>query len=125
VSFGTMAGKIADRARVRRLRVGRRRRRRLRIFDAQYVAENVYFGDEIGTDQRRVMLGKAGVDLANAYDAVDDEITAKNGEIRDVRTGLVAHVPAVGRWRPWWRPTKRSGVCLSLSPSPLLRRLAM
>ena len=30
-----------------------------------------------------------------------------------------------GRWRPWWRPTKRSGVCLSLSPSPLLRRLAM
>jgi wobble nucleotide-excising tRNase len=71
---------------------------RLRIFDAQYVAENVYFGDEIGTDQRRnlcrVMLGKAGVDFANAYDAVDDEITAKNGEIRDVRTGLVAHVPA-------------------------------
>lgn len=45
----------------------------LRIFDAQYVAENVYFGDEIGTDQRRnlcrVMLGKAGVDLANTYDA--------------------------------------------------------
>jgi wobble nucleotide-excising tRNase len=71
---------------------------RLRIFDAQYVAQNVYFGDEIGTDQRRnlcrVMLGKAGVDLANAYDAVDDEITAKNGEIRDVRTGLIAHVPA-------------------------------
>ena len=70
---------------------------RLRIFDAQYVAENVYFGDEIGTDQRRnlcrVMLGKAGVDLANAYDDADDEITAKNGEIRDVRTGLVAHVP--------------------------------
>ena len=30
-----------------------------------------------------------------------------------------------GRWRPWWRPTMRSGVCLSLSPSPLLRRLAM
>jgi wobble nucleotide-excising tRNase len=71
---------------------------RLRIFDAQYVAENVYFGDEIGTDQRRnlcrVMLGKDGVDLANAYDAVDDEITSKNNEIRDVRNVLVAHVPA-------------------------------
>jgi wobble nucleotide-excising tRNase len=69
---------------------------RLRIFDAQYVAENVYFGDEIGTEQRRnlcrVMLGKAGVDLANAYDSADDEITAKNGEIRDVRNGLTAHV---------------------------------
>lgn len=71
---------------------------RLRIFDAQYIAENVYFGDEIGTDQRRnlcrVMLGKAGVDLANFYDAVDSEITAKNNEIRDVRNLLVAHVPA-------------------------------
>jgi wobble nucleotide-excising tRNase len=68
----------------------------LRIFDAQYVAENVYFGDEIGTEQRRnlcrVMLGKAGVNLANAYDNADDEITAKNGEIRDVRNGLTAHV---------------------------------
>ena len=30
-----------------------------------------------------------------------------------------------GRWRRWWRPTKRSGVWLSLSPSPLLRRLAV
>lgn len=71
---------------------------RLRIFDAQYIAENVYFGDEIGTDQRRnlcrVMLGKAGVDLANTYDTVDGEITAKNNEIRDVRNVLVAHVPA-------------------------------
>lgn len=71
---------------------------RLRIFDAQYVAENVYFGDEIGTDQRRnlcrVMLGKAGVDLANAYDAADAEITAKNNDIRTARAALTVHVPA-------------------------------
>jgi wobble nucleotide-excising tRNase len=42
----------------------------------------------------RVMLGKAGVDLANAYDAADDEITEKNNEIRAARNALTAHVPA-------------------------------
>jgi wobble nucleotide-excising tRNase len=71
---------------------------RLRIFDAQYIAENVYFGDEIGTDQRRnlcrVMLGKDGVDLANAYDEADEAITDKNNEIKDVRKTLTAHVLA-------------------------------
>jgi hypothetical protein len=48
---------------------------KLRIFDAQYVAENVYFGDSIGTDQRRnlcrVMLGRDGGVLAKAYDDAD------------------------------------------------------
>ena len=44
---------------------------RIRIFDAQYIADNIYSGDAIGTDQRRnlcrVMLGQAGVDLARKY----------------------------------------------------------
>src|SRR5207248_5426021 len=70
---------------------------KLRIFDAQYVAENVYFGDGIGTDQRRnlcrVMLGRDGVALAQAYDAADTAITIKNNEIKDVRKNLTAHVP--------------------------------
>ena len=69
---------------------------KLRIFDAQYVAENVYFGDGIGTDQRRnlcrVMLGRDGVVLAQAYDEADAAITLKNNEIRDVRKRLMAHV---------------------------------
>jgi wobble nucleotide-excising tRNase len=71
---------------------------RLRIFDAQYIAENVYFGDEVGTDQRRnlcrVIIGKPGVDLASAYHDVDGEITAKNTEIRDVRQSLTTHLAA-------------------------------
>jgi hypothetical protein len=70
----------------------------LRIFDAQYIAENVYFGEEVGTDQRRnlcrVIIGKPGVDLANAYHDVDGEITAKNTEIRDVRQSLTTHLAA-------------------------------
>ncbi|AWO87807.1 MULTISPECIES: AAA family ATPase [Bradyrhizobium] len=69
---------------------------KLRIFDAQYVAENVYFGDGIGTDQRRnlcrVMLGRDGVLLAEAYDKADTAITIKTHEIRDVRKHLTAHV---------------------------------
>jgi wobble nucleotide-excising tRNase len=69
---------------------------KLRIFDAQYVAENVYFGDSIGTDQRRnlcrVMLGRDGVVLAKAYDDADAAITARNSEIKDVRKTLTAHV---------------------------------
>jgi wobble nucleotide-excising tRNase len=69
---------------------------KLRIFDAQYVAENVYFGDGIGTDQRRnlcrVMLGRDGVLLAEAYDKADTAITIKNNEIRDVRKHLTSHL---------------------------------
>jgi hypothetical protein len=69
---------------------------KLPIFDAQYVAESVYFGDSIGTDQRRnlcrVMLGRDGVVLAKAYDDADAAITAKNNAIKDVRKQLTAHV---------------------------------
>jgi len=71
--------------------------KKLRTFDSQYVAENVYFGDSIGTDQRRnlcrVMLGRDGVVLAKAYDDADAAITAKNNEIKEVRKQLTAHVP--------------------------------
>jgi wobble nucleotide-excising tRNase len=72
--------------------------KKLRIFDSQYVAENVYFGDSIGTDQRRnlcrVMLGRDGVVLAKAYDDADAAITIKNNEIKEVRKQLTAHVAA-------------------------------
>jgi wobble nucleotide-excising tRNase len=72
--------------------------KKLRIFDSQYVAENVYFGDSIGTDQRRnlcrVMLGRDGVVLARAYDDADAAITIKNNEIKEVRKQLTAHVAA-------------------------------
>jgi wobble nucleotide-excising tRNase len=70
---------------------------RLRIFDAQYVADNIFFGDSIGTEQRRnlcnLILGQAGVELARRYHDLDAEIAAKNGEIREVRNVLTAYVP--------------------------------
>ncbi len=70
----------------------------LRIFDAQYVAENVYSGDAIGSDQRRnlcrTILGRQGVQLAQQYDAIDEQINAKNAAIREARRAVTAHVPA-------------------------------
>jgi wobble nucleotide-excising tRNase len=69
----------------------------IRIFDAQYVSDNIFSGDVIGTNQRRnlcrVILGANGVDLANKYYDVDNAITAKNAEIRDARRPLTQHVP--------------------------------
>lgn len=69
----------------------------LRIFDAQYVADNIYFGDAIGTNQRRnlcnLILGKDGVTLAAEYHDVDTAITEKNDEIREARRVLTTHVP--------------------------------
>jgi wobble nucleotide-excising tRNase len=70
---------------------------KLRIFDSQYVGENIFFGDSIGTEQRRnmcnVILGQAGVELARRYHALDGEIDAKNGEIREARNVLTTYVP--------------------------------
>src|ERR1700686_1204149 len=58
---------------------------RIRIFDAQYIADNIYSGDAIGTEQRRnlcrVVLGQNGVELARKYDECDAGINAKNAEI--------------------------------------------
>lgn len=71
---------------------------RIHIFDAQYVAENVYFGDAIGTEQRRnlcrLMLGEEGVKFRKAYDEADEAISAKNASLRALRQTLTAHVRA-------------------------------
>lgn len=66
-----------------------------RIFDAQYIAENVYSGDTIGSDQRRnlcrVILGQEGVTLANRYDEIDKEIGELNAAIRAARGIITSH----------------------------------
>src|SRR4051794_29137336 len=71
---------------------------RIHIFDAQYVADNVYFGDSIGTEQRRnlckLMLGEEGVAYREAYDGADGAIEAKNATLRELRQTLTAHVRA-------------------------------
>ncbi len=67
----------------------------LRIFDAQYISENVYSGDAIGSDQRRnlcrVILGQEGVALANRYDEIDKEIGELNAAIRAARGIIGSH----------------------------------
>jgi wobble nucleotide-excising tRNase len=95
---------------------------KLRIFDAQYVADNIYFGDAIGTEQRRnlcnLILGKDGVALANEYNELDGAINEKNTEIRQARRVLVSHVnqneieafialerQLIGQWRIALRST--------------------
>src|SRR5262249_16918190 len=44
---------------------------KLRIFDAQYVTDNIYVGDGIGAEQRRnlcrLMLGQEGIAYRKAY----------------------------------------------------------
>ena len=67
----------------------------LRIFDAHYIAENVYSGDAISVDQRRnlcrVILGRLGVTLANRYDEIDKEIGELNVTIRAARGIITSH----------------------------------
>ena len=67
----------------------------LRIFDAHYVAENIYSGDAISSDQRRnlcrVILGAQGVTLANRYDEIDKEIGELNATIRTARGIIASH----------------------------------
>jgi len=67
----------------------------IRIFDAQYVAENVYSGDAVSLDQRRnlcrIILGHDGVLLARRYDEIDEQIEALNKSIREVRTAIQTH----------------------------------
>lgn len=67
----------------------------LRIFDAHYIAENLYSGDAIGSDQRRnlcrVILGQQGVALAKRYDEIDKEIGELNAAIRAARGIITSH----------------------------------
>ena len=67
----------------------------LRIFDAHYVAENIYAGDVVGPDQRRnlcrVILGTEGVKLAKQYDEIEQRINTLNSSIREARGVLSSH----------------------------------
>jgi len=71
----------------------------LRIFDAHYIAENIYSGDVISSDQRRnlcrVILGQQGVTLANRYDEIDKEIGELNATIRVARGIITSYAGSV------------------------------
>jgi len=67
------------------------------VFDGTYVSENVFAGDVVGTDHRRnlynVIIGAQGVTLAARLNDLENQIKAKNNEIRDNRAQLEPHIP--------------------------------
>jgi len=67
------------------------------VFDGTYVSENVYAGDAVDTGHRRnlyrVIIGAQGVALAARLDALDGQIKAKNGEIKENRALMQRHMP--------------------------------
>jgi len=69
----------------------------LSIFDATFVAENVYSGDIVDLDHRRnlyrVIIGKEGVDLARQVDDLDAAIRERTSAIKDTRAEVQTHAP--------------------------------
>lgn len=67
------------------------------VFDGTYVSENVYAGDAVDTEHRRnlyrVIIGAQGVTLAARITELDEQIRAKNAQIRDNRTQMQRHIP--------------------------------
>ena len=68
------------------------------VFDGTYVSENVFAGDVVDTEQRRnlyrVIIGAQGVRLAAQLNDLDNQIRAKNSEIRENRANLQRYLPA-------------------------------
>ena len=67
------------------------------VFDGTYVSENVFAGDIIDTEHRRnlyrIIIGAQGITLAERVTELDNQIRAKNNEIRDVRAHLQRYTP--------------------------------
>ena len=67
------------------------------VFDGMYVNDNVFAGDVVDTDHRRnlyrVIIGTVGVTLAARSNDLDNEIRAKNNEIRELRGRIQRYVP--------------------------------
>jgi wobble nucleotide-excising tRNase len=69
----------------------------LAIYDGVFIAENVYSGDAVDTDQRRnlcrVIVGDAGVNLAEEETRIATEARAKTGEITQALRTVQTHAP--------------------------------
>lgn len=67
------------------------------IFDATFVAENVFSGDSVDTGHKRslyrVIVGKDGVTLAKQIEELDAASRAKATEIREKAAPVQVHVP--------------------------------
>lgn len=70
----------------------------LAIYDGIFIAENVHSGDFVDTDQRRnlyrVIVGDAGVSLANEENRLATEARAKTGEISAALRTVQSHAPS-------------------------------
>jgi wobble nucleotide-excising tRNase len=68
------------------------------IFDATFVARNVHAGEYVSRDHRsnllQVIIGEAGIGLADAVNKLDDAIRDKNGEVTKAKKTLQTHLPA-------------------------------
>ena len=67
------------------------------IFDATFVAQNVHAGEYVSRDHRssllQVIVGEAGVKLAEQVSDLDGAIREKNAEIGRTRKAVEAHIP--------------------------------
>ncbi len=67
------------------------------IFDGTYIRENVFAGDAVDTEHRRnlyrIIIGAQGVALAAGLEELENQIRAKNTEIRDNRIQMERHLP--------------------------------
>jgi wobble nucleotide-excising tRNase len=67
------------------------------IFDATFVAQNVHAGEYVDRDHRRnllqVIVGEAGVALAERVDELDATIRDENAKVNDARRAIQRHVP--------------------------------
>jgi wobble nucleotide-excising tRNase len=70
----------------------------LAIFDSTYIAENVFSGDTIDLDHKRnlyrLIIGKAGVTLAQKVTDLDEKVRAATSDIRVKRAAIDGRVPA-------------------------------
>jgi wobble nucleotide-excising tRNase len=69
----------------------------LAIFDSIFVCENVHVGDVVDTDQKRglyrVIVGDAGIALADQEAGLVSKIRAKTSEINAAEKAVKSHVP--------------------------------
>lgn len=66
------------------------------IFDAAFVTQNVYSGDDVRHEHRRNLhrfaLGEEGVRLATRLDEIAEAVRTKNGEITEVNGLIQRHI---------------------------------
>ena len=67
------------------------------VFDATFISENVHSGDAVGVPHRRnlykVIIGKAGVDLARQIEDLDTATREKSTDIRTKQRAVEAFMP--------------------------------